>query len=197
MLIIKKSPLSPLNLLIAGLFLLSLWQLSTGVYIFAKAQAAQWLLADAWHQTRSGQQYVKPWSWADTWPVSRLIVPGQNLDMVVLEGSSGRTLAFGPGHVVNTPLPGEFGNTVIGGHRDTHFGFLQHLKPGDLLVLETPDNQQIHYRVSGHHIVDHRDTAPLNQDHNGLTLITCYPFDALVAGGPLRYVVEAVVIPSS
>lgn len=194
MLIAKRSPLTPTALLVASLFVLSLWQLGSGAYIFAKASAAQWLLSDAWQRTLAGKQTVKPWSWADTWPVSRLIVPGQNLDMVILEGSSGRTLAFGPGHVTSTPLPGELGNIVIGGHRDTHFNFLQHLIIGDILILETPQNKQIHYRVTGLRIVDYKDTGALSQDNSALTLITCYPFDTVVVGGPLRYVVEAVPV---
>ncbi|MFT4927694.1 MAG: sortase A [Phenylobacterium sp.] len=194
MLIAKRSPFSPTALLVASLFVLSLWQLGSGAYIFAKARAAQWLLSDAWQQTLAGNQAVKPWSWADTWPVSRLIVPGQDLELVILEGSSGRTLAFGPGHVTSTPLPGELGNIVIGGHRDTHFNFLQHLIIGDILILETPQNKQIHYRVTGLRVVDYQDTGALSQDNSALTLITCYPFDTVVVGGPLRYVVEAVPI---
>lgn len=196
MLMAKKSLAVLSNLGIACLFVLSLWQLGSGFVIFAKAEAAQWLLNDAWQKTLAGQTYVKPWSWADTHPVSRLLVPGLNLDMIILAGSSGRTLAFGPGHVANTPMPGEPGNMVIGGHRDTHFRFLQHLKVGDILVLETAHKQQVHYRVSGHTIVDFEDTSVLNQDHTVLTLITCYPFDAIAAGGPLRYVVQAVPLPS-
>ena len=192
MLSMKSEQLTFKSLVVGTLLVLSLWQLGSGSYIFAKAQAAQWLLSDAWQKTLAGEANVKPWSWADTWPVSRLIVPGQNLQMVILEGCSGRTLAFGPGHVVNTPLPGELGNIVVGGHRDTHFRFLQNLKAGDILILETSQNKQIHYRVTGHSIVDYQDTAEaLNQDKTALTLITCYPFDSLTAGGPLRYVVEA------
>jgi sortase A len=192
MLAIKPEKLTFKGLTVATLLVLSLWQLGAGAYIFAKAQAAQWLLTDAWRETLAGKTYVKPWSWADTWPVSRLMVPGLGLDMVILEGSSGRTLAFGPGHVINTPLPGELGNIVIGGHRDTHFSFLQDLKKGDVLIIETTQGKQIHYQVTGHQIVDHLDTqAVLSQEKTALTLVTCYPFDAIVAGGPLRYVIEA------
>ena len=41
-------------------------------------------------------------------------------------------------------------------------------------------------------VVDHGDTSALAQTSGPtLTLITCYPFDAVVPGGPLRYVVVA------
>ncbi len=175
------------------LFILSLWQLGLGGYIYAKAQVAQWLMADAWQQTLAGNVDVKPWSWADTWPVSRLKVPAHDIDVLVLQGSSGRTLAFGPGHMSNTPLPGEGGNSVIGGHRDTHFRFLQDVKVGDILEVETADNQLLRYEVFARSIVDHNDTEQvLNQEGiEELTLVTCYPFDAIAAGGPLRFVIEA------
>jgi sortase A len=174
------------------LFASSLWYLGSGAYVYAKAQVAQVLVANAWGKTTSQKVGVKPWSWADTWPVSRLTVPGHDIDLYVLEGSSGRTLAFGPGHMANTPLPGQDGNSVIGGHRDTHFSFLQDVDIGDLIVVETADRRKIQYRVYTRSIVDHRDTGQvLAQEGEELTLVTCYPFDAVAAGGPLRFVVEA------
>ncbi|NQZ12380.1 MAG: class GN sortase [Algicola sp.] len=181
------------TLTITILFILSLWQLGQGGYIYAKAQVAQWLMADAWQQTLAGVSDVKPWDWADTWPVARLKVPAHDIDVLVLQGSSGRTLAFGPGHMANTPLPGEGGNSVIGGHRDTHFRFLQNVKVGDILEVETADNQQLRYQVFARSIVDHNDTEQVlnQQGSEELTLVTCYPFDAIAAGGPLRFVVEA------
>ena len=39
-------------------------------------------------------------------------------------------MAFGPGHLSGTPLPGEAGNAVVSGHRDTHFAFLRGLREG-------------------------------------------------------------------
>ena len=179
------------GLIMALLVIAGCWQLGSGAYVYAKAQLAQLLVHNAWQSIQSGEVGVKPWSWADTYPVSRLIAPQHNVDLYVLAGSSGRTLAFGPGHMSNTPLPGEPGNSVIGGHRDTHFAFLKDLKIGDTLIVETPSGQQLHYQVKAQSVTDHRDTSVLQKQHNGLTLITCYPFDALTAGGPLRYVVEA------
>jgi sortase A len=179
-------------MLVAILFIASLWQLSMGTYIYTKAHLAQLLIGNAWQKTLKQTLGVKPWSWADTWPISRLLVPKLDIDLYVLEGSSGRTLAFGPGHMINTPLPGQGGNSVIGGHRDTHFKFLQDLRVGDLIIIETADNRAIHYKVFARSIVDYRDTEQvLAQDTPALTLVTCYPFDAIAAGGPLRFVIEA------
>jgi sortase A len=112
--------------------------------------------------------------------------------MIVLAGASGRTLAFGPGHLTGTPLPGEEGNAVISGHRDTHFAFLARLRPGDEVDVERPDGQWRRYVVSGAEVVDRRAVGVAHDaGDTRLTLVTCYPFATLRPGGPLRYVVTA------
>jgi sortase A len=86
------------------------------------------------------------------------------------------------------------GNAVVAGHRDTHFAFLRDLEKGDLLVVGTPDGREHRYRVESLGIVHENQTEVLGPSGDGtLTLVTCYPFDALVPGGPLRYVVKARV----
>src|SRR3989442_261302 len=63
---------------------------------------------------------------------------------------------------------------------------------GQWLVVERAEGKRIVYRVSDIAIVDARALAiPRDTERPTLTLITCYPFDALVPGGPLRYVVTA------
>ena len=115
------------------------------------------------------------------------------MDLYVLAGSNGRTIAFGPGHVFGTAEPGMSGNSVIGAHRDTHFAFLQWLEPGDELEVQTPTGFVQVYEVSAREVVDKDDTEVLASypGETRLTLVTCYPFDAISAGGPLRYVVTA------
>lgn len=180
------------TVLAAALFAGGLWQFGQGVYIHAKAGVAQALMGRAWARTLDGERQVKPWPWADTWPVARLLVPGRKVDLFILAGADGRAIAFGPGHVFGTPLPGEAGNSVIGGHRDTHLAFLRELEPGVEIVVERPDGARRRYRVETTEVVDKRDVWVLeNEGPTRLTLITCYPFDALRAGGPLRYVVTA------
>jgi len=168
------------------------WQTGQAAYIQAKAQLAQVLLQQAWTKTLAGEQAVKPWPWADTWPVARLTAPSQGVDLFVLAGADGRAMAFGPGHVYGTAAPGTAGNSVIGGHRDTHLRFLKDLRPGDELKLQRPDGREVAYRVSEARVVDKSDLSPLApRGEAWLTLITCWPFDALRPGGPLRYVVTA------
>ncbi len=172
---------------------IGLWQVGQAGYIHAKAWLAQVLISQAWERTLAGETQVKPWPWADTWPVARLRAPRQGIERFVLAGANGRSIAFGPGHLFGSAQPGMPGNSVIGAHRDTHFAFLQWLENGDEIEVETPSGRVQVYRVSGHEVVEKTATRVLAA-HPGeprLTLITCYPFDALRAGGPLRYVVTA------
>jgi len=171
--------------------------LARGAYVYAKAELAQILIEHAWERALAGERAPKPWPWADTWPVARLDAPAQGVSVFVLSGSSGRTLAFGPGHEQGTAAPGRRGNSVIGGHRDTHLGFLQNVALGDAIRLQRADGVRIHYRVTQLDVLDRRDTW-VTRDDGGtrLTLITCWPFDALRAGGDERYVVIAEPILS-
>jgi sortase A len=163
-----------------------------GVYIYAKAELAQWLLHDAWQKSRTSGAPVKPWPWADTHPIARLVAPTQDADVLVLAGASGRTLAFGPGHLDGSALPGDPGNAVITAHRDTHFRFLRTIAPGDQLVVERADGGTRHFRIRGAYVTDYRELKlPRDTAVPTLTLVTCYPFDAITPGGPLRYVVVA------
>ena len=95
------------RMLVFGLAAMAIWQAGEAAYIHAKAWLAQRLIASAWNRSLASGAAAKPWPWADTYPVARLEAPRQKQSLMVLAGSSGRTLAFGPGHVEGTPLPGE------------------------------------------------------------------------------------------
>ena len=177
---------------VSALLALGFWQFGHGAYIPAKAWLAQELMQRAWIRTGAGEERATPWPWADTWPVARLTAQSQGTDLIVLAGGSGRTLAFGPGHLSASALPGEVGNMIVAGHRDTHFQFLRNVKVGELLGIESAHGEQHLYEVVGVDIVDSRRGAlVLDTDAAMLSLVTCYPFDSLEAGGPLRYVVTA------
>ena len=164
-----------------------------GAYMYAKARLAQFLLERAWVKTLRGDKDVKPWRWADTWPVARIEFPGQHERYIVLSGASGRTLAFGPGHVDGTADPDETGNCVISAHRDTQFAVLRQVQLGDEILLQTRSGKTIRYRVRAIRVVRSRDTSILaSNGTRRLTLITCYPFDALRPGSDLRYAVVAM-----
>lgn len=181
------------KLALSGLLVLvGIAQLGWGVYIQAKAWLAQRLLLYAWERAEQGESQPRPWSWADTWPVARLQVERLGIDQILLAGASGRTLAFGPGHLTGTARPGTPGHSLVSGHRDTHFAFLRELVPGDQLRVLLPDGRTRSYAVAGSGVY-HRDQLWLldQPELDRLTLVTCYPFDAVHPGGPLRYVVQA------
>ena len=176
------------------LLLAGFQQLGSAALIEAKAHVAQLLIGSAWGKTLLTKgEVAKPWPWADTWPVARLEVPRHNVDLYVLAGAAGNSLAFGPGYEAASASPGHTGVTVIGGHRDTHFEFLQAIKANTLLSLQLPSGERKVYQVSTTRVVDTRNEPYLQLDteKTELLLVTCYPFDALRPGGPLRYVVTA------
>ena len=166
-------------------------QIASAAYIHAKAIVAQQLIASAWRQQKDGGVARRPWPWADMRPVARLTAPKQGVELYVLDNSSARALAFGPAHVSGTAAPGSWGNAVIVAHRDTHFAFLAKLAVDEEIDVETAKGA-VRYRVREVSIVDRNETRVLDAaDSAQLTLITCYPFDAVRPGTPLRYVVVA------
>ncbi len=179
---------------IALLALAGLGLIGQGLYIHAKALLAQVLLERAFTETIATGRAVKPWSWADTWPVARIEVKRLNASAIVLEGSSGQALAFGPGHVERTADAGERGVAVYSAHRDTHFGFLKDVKLGDEIVVTRRDGRSFRYRANGTSVVryDASGIDPIT-DRSELVLSTCWPLDAATPG-PLRYLVHAELI---
>lgn len=191
----SRFPRSPRRWLVACLLCLGFWQFGQGAYIPAKAWMAQELMQRAWLRGTQGAEQPVPWPWADTWPVGRLSARSGEIELIILAGGSGRTLAFGPGHLSASALPGEPGNTVIAGHRDTHFSFLRDVEIGDSLVIETVAGTKHLYKVIGIDVVDsRRGSLVLDTDEPFLSLVTCYPFEARDPGGPLRYVVTAKML---
>ena len=169
---------------------------ASGAYLYGKAHVGQWLLHRAWTRAQASGKPERPWPWADTQPIARLLAPQQRVDLLVLAGASGRTLAWGPGHLDGSAAVGSPGNAVLSAHRDTHFRFLARMAIGDRLIVERADGRKTTYRVRDIAIVDARALGmPRDTERPTLTLVTCYPFDALVPGGALRYVVTAEADP--
>jgi sortase A len=114
-----------------------------------------------------------------------------------LSGDNGSALAFGPGWNTQSAGPGENDVTMISGHRDTHFRVLADIEVDDVVRLQNKDGPILTYRVRSIEIVDSRiaRVSPTSRVPT-LILVTCYPFDALVAGGPMRLLVIAERISS-
>lgn len=177
------------RVIISGLIVLASWHGLAAGAIMAKALLAQYLLQDAWDAAQAGEANPKPWRWADMWPVARLRFESRGQDLIVLSDATGRSLAFGPG-LSGDVQPGEPGHSVVAGHRDTHFSFLEEVRPGDRFSVELADGVRRAFRVIDVAIVD-SGTTRINtaMENRILSLVTCYPFASVEPGGPLRYVV--------
>ena len=182
------------SLSVAAGALVALYGLGSAGYLQAKAAVAQVLLRDAFVRTLADGAPAKPWPWADTFPAARLEIGSLGIDQIVLAGASGRTMAFGPALSTGGAVIGNAGVAVISGHRDTHFAFLRRLKVGDRVWLETPQGRYA-YRIDRFDVVDaERSRLPTGGDAARLALVTCFPFDAISPGGPLRYVASATLV---
>ncbi|MEM8921835.1 MAG: class GN sortase [Pseudomonadota bacterium] len=181
------------KLQIAGLAAmgLGLAMLANAAFIPAKAAIAQILLERAWAKTEAGDP-IRPWPWADFTPAARLSFPEQNQSVIALTDAAGESLAFGPSHMAASQPPGRRGVAVYAAHRDTHFRFIEMLKPGDPIEIST-DTENLTFHVTGSEIV-RWNASGVNPEDGGsprLALVTCWPLDGKFQG-PMRYVVWAI-----
>ena len=123
-------------------------------------------------------------------PIGRLEIPRIGLSVVVAEGDDEKTLKVAVGHLPDTPLPWQEGNTALAGHRDTFFRPLRRIQPGDEIRLATRRGT-FRYRVIRQMVVEPDQLWVLDSSPSAdLTLITCYPFD-YVGPAPRRFIVHA------
>jgi len=123
-------------------------------------------------------------------PLGRIEISSIGLAAMIMEGTDGKTLRRAVGHIPGTPLPGQQGNVVITGHRDTFFRGLRNIHKDDEITLRTL-NGTYRYRVDSTHVVEPEDTAMLDHSDDAiLTLVTCYPF-YFVGPAPKRFIVRA------
>ena len=121
-------------------------------------------------------------------PVAVLGIPAIGVaTMVVVEGTTPENLTLGPGHLRDTPLPGQAGISVVFGRRATFggpFGSLPQLKKGALITTTTSQGEA-RYQVIA--VSDSREPVPFSHLPNQLLLVTA---DSTIA--PAHYVeVEA------
>ena len=158
-------------------------------YFYAKGLIAQYQLERTWKACKEKGMCIKPLNVTDTYPVGKLTIPSVNISRIVLNSATDKSLALGPGHVQGTTQPGETGNVVIAGHRDSFFKNLRNIKVGDMIKLESLKGINP-YEVTDVRIVQPSDTQWLESSSEDLiTIITCYPFD-YIGPAPKRYIVR-------
>jgi sortase A len=112
------------------------------------------------------------------------------LRAIVAQGESAATLQRAVGHLADTALPGELGNVVLAGHRDTFFRPLKSVHPGDAITLKTREGD-FEYLVESSAVVRPSNVQVLEPTGGRtLTLITCFPF-SYVGSAPDRFIVRA------
>lgn len=157
------------------------------MYVTQKSMAKEWQ-----HQTSAAATLGHPTTGASH-DLIRLQIPKIKLDAMVLEGASNAELSKGPGHMEETPIPGEAGNSVITAHRDTFFRHIFELKPGDEILVRR-NGKTLLYEVTAKKIVDPNDTSVLEPTPDPqLTLITCYP-TYYIGPAPKRLVVLSKLV---
>lgn len=122
--------------------------------------------------------------------VGRIEISRLNIAVIILEGTSGKTLRHAVGHITGTSLPGATGNVGIAGHRDTFFRGLRDIRNDDQITLTTVAGSY-RYKVDSIRIVDPENVEVLKDSGESVvTLVTCYPFD-FVGPAPKRFIVRA------
>ncbi len=177
---VRLKHLWPSLLIVAGVALL--------IYVaaqYATMFAAQRRLAQQWQQ-QNLQLPTQPAGLVTT--LTRLTIPSIKLDAVVVEGVNRRELLMGPGHMPDTPEPGQPGNSVISAHRDTFFRHIPELKPGDSILVQRA-GRQFRYQVTGKKVIPPDDLSVIKPTPGAqLTLLTCYP-TYYIGPAPQRLVV--------
>ncbi|WP_426357910.1 class GN sortase [Pseudocolwellia sp. HL-MZ19] len=190
----NQSIANSLNLRFCSIILcgVSFLIIAHSMYLPAKAWLSQELIAYSWEVTQTTKEPSPPWPWADTTAIAKMDIERLNKSMVLLKGTDPTTLAFSAGVMHQYSTLSSNRPFVIAGHRDTHFSFLQDVQMEDVIKLGDINGNTQRYRVESIEIID-SDKTPLLLDMGEpeLLLITCYPFNAMRAGGSLRYVVKA------
>jgi LPXTG-site transpeptidase (sortase) family protein len=178
----------PSLLIVAGVALL--------IYVvlqYATMYEAQRRLAQQW-QEQNLQLPAQPAGLVTT--LTRLSIPSIKLDAVVVEGVNRKDLLMGPGHLPDTPEPGQPGNSVISAHRDTFFRHIHELKPGAYILVQRA-GRQFRYQVTGKEILQPDAVWVTNPTRDTeLTLLTCYP-TYYVGPAPERLVVFSRLVDVS
>jgi len=174
------------GLFIAGLGLHSIWE----------TREAEKLAQEEWDTQIAARpvapsEVPRPIQRGDV--VAKLSIDRLNREWVVLEGADRGELKRGPGHLVDSALPGSPGNCVIAGHRDTQFRVLRNVEIGEEISIES-EGKAFRYRVVDRQVVDPTDTSSLDPTEKPtLTLVTCYPF-YYVGPAPKRFVIRAELV---
>ena len=126
-------------------------------------------------------------------PIALLDIPAIHLrNVVIVEGTSAEDMTLGPGHLRDTPFPGQAGISVVFGRRATFgapFADVPQLRRGDLIATTTSQGRA-RYKVIA--VSNSSKPVPFSEIPNQLLLVTA---DSQIA--PAHYIeVEAKLLTS-
>jgi sortase A len=137
-----------------GLLLLAVFALGLAGYLFVLSgvqEARSQTILYTRLQNELANQVAPLGPTAAGSPVAVLDIPAIGIrDMVVVQGTSPENMTLGPGHLRDTPMPGQAGVSEIFGRRATFgapFARLGSLRPGDVIVTITGQGRSV-YRVA-------------------------------------------------
>mgnify|MGYP003575013098 FL=1 len=187
----------PLFIILAGLVVvgIGIWQIvETNFQTDASLKEAKRIVAQAESRYDDEDSFknpkkIDPPKFGDT--VGLLTIPKIKSELAIVEGTDPNDLKKGVGHYKGSYFPGENGQIVLSGHRDTVFRRLGELKPGDIFEVAMP-NGKFKYELTNTKIVDADDRSiiTLQNTQEELIVITCYPF-RFVGNAPQRYIIYA------
>ncbi|MEH7375621.1 class D sortase [Neobacillus drentensis] len=183
----------PLLIILTGLILvgIGLWQfIDVKTQTHASLKQAKELIADQPEDAPKKRDVnSKPPEMGET--VGLLAIPKIKAELAIIEGTDPDDLEKGVGHYKGAYYPGEQGQIVLSGHRDTVFRKLGELEIGDSLKMEMPYGSYA-YEIIDTKIVKSDDTSIITLQHNKeeLILTTCYPF-SYIGNAPKRYIIYA------
>jgi LPXTG-site transpeptidase (sortase) family protein len=170
-----------------GLLMIGLLALGYTGFVFASSHAYQSMELTRFHQA---SRLSEPHVLLDGEVIGELQVPRLGLHAMVVEGETPANLRRAVAHLANSALPGERGNVVFAGHRDTFFRPLRDVRLGDEIRFTTRE-RDFQYRVESIAVVEPTNLSVLQSaTGHDLTLLTCYPFH-YVGPAPKRLVVRA------
>jgi sortase A len=183
----------PLLIILIGVIVLGIgiWQLIYGkLQTNDSLQKAKELVSRQTVNTHEGKKNDNPPpQTGDT--VGLLTIPKIKADLAIIEGTDPDDLEKGVGHYKGSFYPGDAGQIVLSGHRDTVFRRLGELKIGDSLKMHMPYGN-FTYEITHTKIVQSNDTSiiTLQKQKEELILTTCYPF-RYIGNAPKRYIIYA------
>ncbi len=174
----------------AALILLSAGLLALGYVAFVAIDAKVYQTAELRRFERGRAEAAVAPAVVDGAAIGEIQILRLGLRAVIVQGDAADILQRAVGHLSGTALPGESGNVVLAGHRDTFFRPLNRIRMGDTITVRTARGD-FEYLVESTAVVS-PDAIDVLRPTGGrtLTLITCFPF-RFVGPAPNRFIVRA------